>query len=131
MDVADGYVSLAGFAEDLLPVGFAFFHRTIACPEFLDGEHFQNRFGTAEMVLVGMCDDEGVEFAYANVVQKWYDDVFAGILAAIVAGIDEKMPSGWRFDEVAIALPDIDGRERPRRVQHFAVAFKREQSGSD
>ena len=68
MDVADGYVSFAGFAEDLLPVGFAFFHRTIACPEFLDGKHFQERKRSAEMVLVGMRDDECVELAYANVV---------------------------------------------------------------
>ena len=68
MDVADGDVSFAGFAEDLLPVGFAFFHRTIACPEFLDGKHFQERKRSAEMVLVGMRDDECVELAYANVV---------------------------------------------------------------
>ena len=113
MDVADGDVPFAGFAENLLPIGFAFVHGAIACPEFHDGEHFQNRFGTAEMVLVGVRDDEGVEFAYANVVQKRNDDVLAGILAAVVAGVDEKMSAGWRFDEVAIALPDINGRERP------------------
>ena len=65
------------------------------------------------MVLVGMRDDECVEFAYADVVQERNDDVFAGILAAVVAGIDEKMFARWRFDEVAIALPDINGRERP------------------
>ena len=124
MDVADGDVPFAGFAEDLLPVGFAFFHRTIACPEFLDGEHFQNRFGTAEMILVGVRDDECVKFAYADVVQKRNDNVFAGILAAVVACIDEKMFARWRFDEVAIALPDINGRERPRRVHYLAVAFK-------
>ncbi len=65
------------------------------------------------MVLVGVRDDECVEFAYADVVQERNDDVFAGILAAVVASIDEKMFAGWRFDEVAIALPDINGRERP------------------
>ena len=124
MDVADGNVPFAGFTEDLLPVGFAFFHRTIACPKFLDGEHFQNRFGTAEMILVGVRDDECVKFAYADVVQKRNDNVFAGILAAVVACIDEKMSARWRFDEVAIALPDIDSRERPRRVHYLAVAFK-------
>ena len=131
MDFADGDVPLAGFVENLLPIGFAFVHGTVACPKFLDGEHFQNRFGTAEMVLVGVRDDECVEFAYANVVQKRNDNVFAGILAAVVAGIDEKMSAGWRLDEVAVALPDINGCERPRRVQHFVVAFECKQSGGD
>ena len=113
MNVADGNVSLAGFAENLLPIGFAFVHGTIACPKFLDGEHFQNRFGSAEMVLVGVRDDEGVEFAYADVVQERNDDVFARILAAVVSGVDEKMSAGWCFDEMAVALPDVDGCERP------------------
>ena len=126
MDVADGDVPFVGFAENLLPIGFAFVHGAIACPEFLDGEHFQNRFGSAEMVFVGVRDDEGVEFAYADVVQERNDDILAGILAAVVSGVDEKMSAGWRFDEVAVALPDVDGCECPRRVQHFAVAFKRE-----
>ena len=48
------------------------------------------------MVLVGMRDDEGVEFAYADVVQERNDNVFAGILAAVVACIDEKMSARWR-----------------------------------
>ena len=65
----------------------------------------------------------------ANVVQKGNDDVFAGIFSAVVACVHKKMPARWRLDKMAIALPDIDGRECPRRVQHFAVAFKREQSG--
>ncbi len=131
MDVADGDVPFAGFTENLLPIGFALFHGTVACPKFLDGEHFQNRFGTAEMVLVGVRDDEGVEFTYADVVQERNDDILAGILAAVVSGVDEKMSAGWCFDEMAVALPDVDGCERPRRVLHFAVAFKREQSGGN
>ena len=126
MDVADGYVSFAGFTENLLPVGFTFFHRTIACPKFLDGEHFQKRKRSAEMVLVGVRDDECIELAHANVVQKRNDDVFAGILAAVVACVYEKISAGWRLDEVAVALPDIDGCERPRWVQNCAVTFKRE-----
>ena len=76
------------------------------------------------MILVGVRDDECVKFAYADVVQKRNDNVFAGILAAVVACIDEKMSARWRFDEVAIALLDINGRERPRRVHYLAVAFK-------
>lgn len=68
MDVTDGDIPFAGFAENLLPIGFAFVHGTIASPKFLDGEHFQDGFGSAEMVLVGMRDDEGVEFAYADVM---------------------------------------------------------------
>ena len=126
MDVADGNVPFVRFAENLLPIGFAFVHGTVACPEFLDGEHFQNRFGSAEMVFVRVRDDEGVEFAYADVVQERNDDILAGILAAVVAGVDEKMSAGWRLDEVAVALPDVNGRECPRRVLYFAVAFKRE-----
>ena len=78
------------------------------------------------MVLVGVRDDECIELAYANVVQKRNDDVFAGILAAVVASVHEKISAGWRLDEMAITLRDIDGRERPRRVQNFAVTFKRE-----
>ena len=131
MDFADGDVPLAGFVENLLPIGFAFVHGTVACPKFLDGEHFQNRFGTAEMVLVGVSDDDGVEFAYANVVQEWNDDILAGIFSAVVAGINEKMPAGWSLDEMAVALPNVDGRECPRRVQYFTVAFECEQGGGD
>ena len=129
MDVTDGDIPFAGFAENLLPIGFAFVHGTIACPKFLDGEHFQNRFGSAEMVLVGMRDDERIELAYTDVMQKRNDDLFAGILAAVVACVHKKIPAGWRLDEMAVALPDVNSRERPGRVQHFAVAFKREQSG--
>ena len=68
MDVADRNVPFAGFAEDLLPVGFAFFHGTVACPKLLDGEHFQKRKRSAEMVLVGVRDNERIELAYADVV---------------------------------------------------------------
>ena len=81
------------------------------------------------MVLVGMRDDEGVEFAYADVVQEWNDDILAGILAAVVSCINEKVSSRWCLDEVAIALPDVNCRESPGRVLHFAVTFKCEQSG--
>ena len=78
------------------------------------------------MVLVGVRDDECIELAHTNVMQERNDDVFAGILAAVVPSVHEKISAGWRLDEMAVALPDIDGRERPRRVQNFAVTFKRE-----
>ena len=78
------------------------------------------------MVLVGVRDDERVKFPHADMVQEWNDDVFAGILSAVVAGVDEEMPAGWRLDEVAVALPDVDGRESPGRVQDFVVTFVRE-----
>ena len=124
MDVADGNVPFAGFVENLLPIGFAFVHGAIACPEFLDGEHFQNRFGSAEMVLVGVRDDERIELAYTDVMQKRNDDLFAGILAAVVACVHKKIPAGWRLDEMAVALPDVNSRERPRRMPYFLVSFK-------
>ena len=81
------------------------------------------------MVLVGVRDDERIELAYTDVMQKRNDDLFAGILAAVVACVHEKIPAGWRLDEMAVALPDVDSRERPGRVQNLVVAFKREQSG--
>ena len=124
MDFSDGDVPFSGFLDDLLPFGFVFLDGAVACPKFLDGERFQYGFGATEMVLVGVRDDERVELPHADVMQKWNDDVFAGILPAVVAGVHEKMPAGWRLDKMAIALPDIDGCERPRRMQNFAVAFK-------
>jgi hypothetical protein len=98
------------FLDDLLPFGFAFLDGAVACPKFLDGECFQDGFGAAEMVLVGVRDDERVEFPHADVMQKWNDNVFAGILPAVVAGIHEEMPARWSLDEMAVALPDVDGR---------------------
>ena len=81
------------------------------------------------MVLVGVRDDERVEFPHADVMQKWNDDVFAGILPAVVAGVHEEMPARWSLDEMAVALPDVDGRQFPCRVHRFGVAIVAEYPG--
>ena len=81
------------------------------------------------MVFVGVRDDERVEFPHADVMQKWNDDVFAGILPAVVAGIHEKMPARWSLDEMAVALPDVDGRQFPCRVHCLGVAVVAEYPG--
>ena len=81
------------------------------------------------MVFVGVCDDERIKLAHTNVMQERNDDVFAGILAAVVASVHEKISAGWRLDEMAVALPDIDGGERPRRVQNVVVTVVRKNDG--
>ena len=125
MDVADGNISLVRFADELLPIGLAFFERTFACPNFFDWKRFDDGKGSAKMILVGVRNNQRVKFADTSVMQEGDDDVFAGIDFAVVACIDEKVPARWCFDKVAVALPDIDGGERPRWVQNVVVTVVR------
>ena len=56
-------------------------------------------------------------------VQKGDDDVLAGIDLAVIASVDKDVPAGRNLDEVAVALPDVDGRERPGRMENFVIAI--------
>ena len=125
-DFAHGNLALYRLLDYIAPFRTVYSVRAFVCPDFLDGEHAQYACCTPEMVLVRVGYHERVEVLDSYVVQKWHDDVLAGIVPVLVARVDQNVAVPGCPEEYAVALPDIDDGHAPCGLEQSFVALEAE-----
>ena len=75
LNVAYANVSPIGFGDDLLPFFLGFDSCTVGNPKLFYGKSLDERKCSAEMILVRVRDDEGVQVRNADMMQVGNDDV--------------------------------------------------------